>query len=158
MDVSEIASELVPELLTCLEKRKITSFLPAQSKAISAGLLDIEKNMLICTPTASGKTLIAEIAAMQSISKGIGKAVYIAPLKALASEKFNEFKVRYPDLRFALSIGDIDKPLTPTILSNPNHEITKRILYLYFLIFLSLFLVTMLIWHFLILLLFPLFI
>ena len=28
-------------------------------------------------------------------------------------------------------LGSLDKPLTPTILSNPNHVITKHILYLY---------------------------
>ena len=28
-------------------------------------------------------------------------------------------------------LGDLDKPLTPKILSNPNHKITQHILYLY---------------------------
>ena len=37
-----------------------------------------------------------------------GKLVYIVPLKALASEKFKNFKERYPNLRIALSIGDLD--------------------------------------------------
>ena len=29
------------------------------------------------------------------------------------------------------NLGKLDKPLTPKILSNPNHPITKHILYLY---------------------------
>lgn len=80
---------------------------PAQSKAIKAGLLD-RKNLLIVTPTASGKTLIAEIAMLQAIYNNIGKAIYIVPLKALASEKYHEFKNKYKDVKVALSIGDTD--------------------------------------------------
>ncbi len=80
---------------------------PAQSKAVKSGLLD-RKNLLIVTPTASGKTLIAEIAMLQGIYNNIGKAIYIVPLKALASEKYHEFKEKYKDVRVALSIGDTD--------------------------------------------------
>ena len=85
----------------------ISELRPAQDKAIEAGLLE-RKNLLICTPTASGKTLIAEIAMVKSILDGKGKAVYIVPLKALANEKFKEFKKKYPFLQVALSIGDMD--------------------------------------------------
>lgn len=78
---------------------------PCQIKAIDAGLLE-GKNLLICTPTASGKTLVAEIAAIKRIKKG--KCVYIVPLKALALEKNNDFKKKYPNLKTAISIGDLD--------------------------------------------------
>jgi len=80
---------------------------PSQRKALGAGLLD-RKNLLICTPTASGKTLIAEIAMLQGIYNKMGKAVYIVPLKALASEKYKEFSEKYKDIKVALSIGDTD--------------------------------------------------
>ena len=80
---------------------------PAQVKAIDSGLLE-RKNLLVCTPTASGKTLIAEIAMMQAIYNNIGKAVYIVPLKALASEKYNEFRSKYSNVKVALSIGETD--------------------------------------------------
>ena len=80
---------------------------PAQEKALEAGLLD-RKNLLIVTPTASGKTLIAEIAMLQAIYNNIGKAIYIVPLKALASEKYHEFKNKYKDVKVGLSIGDTD--------------------------------------------------
>ena len=48
------------------------------------------KNLLVSIPTASGKTLIAEMAMHTHIAKK-GKCLYIVPLKALASEKFDEF-------------------------------------------------------------------
>ena len=81
---------------------------PCQEKAVKAGLLE-RKNLLVCTPTASGKTLIAELAGIKSIMENIGKTIYIVPLKALANEKFKDFKKRYDKyLRVALSIGDLD--------------------------------------------------
>ena len=107
MDLTYIKDEIPSELFNSLEKRGIKSFLPSQEKAINQGLLS-DVNLLVCTPTASGKTLIAEIAAMKSIYEGIGKAIYVSPLKALSSEKYREFKERYPDLKISLSIGDFE--------------------------------------------------
>lgn len=85
----------------------ISEFRPSQEKSINAGLFDA-KNLLVCTPTASGKTLIAELAMLNSIYDHKGKAIYIVPLKALASEKYKEFKNKYHDVKVALSIGDTD--------------------------------------------------
>ena len=34
-----------------------------------------------------------------------GKSIYMAPLRALASEKYNEFKENYPELKIMLSIA-----------------------------------------------------
>ena len=91
-----------------LEKAGITELRPAQKKALDSGLLE-SKNMLVCTPTASGKTLIAEMAAINGLLTKRGKTVYIVPLIALASEKHKEFKKRYEDLaKIALSVGDRD--------------------------------------------------
>ena len=101
-----LKDKLHPDLYKIISK-DFSKLRPAQSKAIKAGLLD-RKNLLIVTPTASGKTLIAEIAMLQAIYNNIGKAIYIVPLKALASEKYHEFKNKYKDVKVALSIGDTD--------------------------------------------------
>lgn len=107
MELKSIKGEIPEELFKILEK-EITKLRPAQEKSIKKGLLQ-GKNLLVCTPTASGKTLIAELAALKSIIEGKGKAVYIVPLKALASEKCRDFKRRYDKIvKVALSIGDID--------------------------------------------------
>jgi helicase len=50
------------------------------------------KNILVSAPTASGKTLIAILAMINFLSKNKGKVVYLCPLRALAAEKFSEFK------------------------------------------------------------------
>ena len=108
MKLDSIKNEIPEKLFEILEKEGISELRPAQEKAIHAGLLK-DKNLLVCTPTASGKTLIAELAALKAILEGKGKAIYIVPLKALASEKFKDFKRKYGHLiKVALSIGDID--------------------------------------------------
>lgn len=91
-----------------LERRGITFLRPAQAKAIEAGLFE-DRNLLVCTPTASGKTLVAELAALNGILHDRGKAVYIVPLRALASEKYRQFRKDYPSLRIGMSTGDLDE-------------------------------------------------
>lgn len=85
----------------------ITELYPPQVDAIERGLLD-GKNMVIATPTASGKTLLAEFAMLKSICQG-GKCLYIVPLKALASEKFDDFsKFSRLGVKVGISTGDYD--------------------------------------------------
>ena len=107
MDLIEIKSQLPEDLFNVLNP-DITELRPSQEKAIGAGLLE-GSNLLVCTPTASGKTLIAEIALIKSIMENKGKGIYIVPLRALATEKFKEFKKKYEKLiRIAVSIGNMD--------------------------------------------------
>lgn len=110
MQIDKIREDIHPKLFEKLEP-VIKKLRPAQSKAIEAGLLD-GSNLLICTPTASGKTLIAELTMLNNIYKRTGKAIYIVPLKALATEKYRQFKERYQDIKVAISIGDVDSKET----------------------------------------------
>jgi helicase len=66
------------------------SLYPPQEKAVAAGILD-GKSVLVTTPTASGKTLVAMMAIATALKKG-KKAVYLTPLRALASEKASDLK------------------------------------------------------------------
>ena len=106
MNISKIKSS-IPERAYDIINKEIKELRPCQYKAIKKGLLD-GKNLLICTPTASGKTLCAELAFTKTILEKKSKVVYVVPLKALASEKFKDFKQKYPFIKTALSIGDID--------------------------------------------------
>lgn len=106
MKLINVKEKIHPKIYEKLDSR-IKEFRPSQIKSIKSGLLE-GKNLLVCTPTASGKTLIAELAMLNCVYSEKGKAVYIVPLKALASEKYKEFKERYPDVKTALSIGDND--------------------------------------------------
>lgn len=108
MNLEEIEKQIPKKIYRILRQDGIEQLTPAQAKAVKAGLLEY-KSLLICTPTASGKTMAAELAFTKSIIEGKGKAIYIVPLKALGSEKFKDFKKRYEKLfRIALSIGDLD--------------------------------------------------
>jgi len=108
MTLQSLKEKIPKDLYSVLEKDGITHLRPSQRKAIKAGLLD-GKNLLVCTPTASGKTLIAELASVSSIMERKGKCIYIVPLKSLATEKYHEFKKKYDEFfRVALSIGDMD--------------------------------------------------
>ena len=86
-------------------KAGISELYPPQAECIDKGIL-AGKNMLVAIPTASGKTLIAEMAMHNTIEAG-GKCLYIVPLKALANEKFDEF--RNKDVRVGIATGDLDR-------------------------------------------------
>ncbi|MFC7187502.1 ATP-dependent DNA helicase [Halorubrum yunnanense] len=73
-----------------LEAEGVAELYPPQAAAVEAGVVDGE-SLVAAVPTASGKTLIAELAMLSSIERG-GKALYIVPLRALASEKKTEFE------------------------------------------------------------------
>ncbi|WP_292460661.1 DEAD/DEAH box helicase [Methanothermococcus sp.] len=103
-------------LLEVLKENGITELRPPQKKVIEGGLLNKNKNFLICIPTASGKTLIGEMAFINHLldknkNPTNKKGLFIVPLKALASEKYEEFKEKYEKygLKIALSIGDFDE-------------------------------------------------
>jgi len=74
-----------------LKAEGFSKLYPPQEDSIVAGLLD-GKSILVSAPTASGKTLIATLAMLSYLSKNEGKVVYLSPLRALAAEKFSEFK------------------------------------------------------------------
>lgn len=101
--------DLPSEVRTFIETTDgIAALYPPQAKAIRAGLLD-GRNLVLAIPTASGKTLVGELAALKHILALGGKVVYLCPLRALASEKFHDFKRFEPlGLSVAMSSGDYD--------------------------------------------------
>ena len=89
MKISEL--NLFKAAIDFLKKEGYTELYPPQEDSIKAGLLH-GKSLLISAPTASGKTLIAILSMINYLSKSKGKIVYLCPLRALAAEKFSEFK------------------------------------------------------------------
>jgi helicase len=96
-------------LKAALIQEEIVDLYPPQAEAIQLGLLG-GKNFVVAIPTASGKTLIAILAMITRLLQRGGKAVYLAPLKALASEKYMEIKelAETVGLRVSISTGDPD--------------------------------------------------
>ena len=89
MKISELS---IPQSIKdILDKSGIIELFPPQADTIEAGLLE-GQNIVLASPTASGKTLIAELASMKHVLEKQGKVIYLSPLRALASEKYDEFK------------------------------------------------------------------
>ncbi len=96
-------------ILEGLRAKGIESFTPPQAEAIKRGVLE-GKNIVVVAPTASGKTLIGEIALVNAALRGL-MGVYVTPLKALAHEKYLEFQFwEQYGFRVGISTGDYDEP------------------------------------------------
>jgi helicase len=92
----------------------ISELYPPQEDAIKAGALE-GRNLVLASPTASGKTLVAELCALKHVVEKDGKVLYLTPLRALASEKYAEFQRwtqvsgrRGGRVRIGISTGDFD--------------------------------------------------
>ncbi len=113
MDLKDLLNQYgFPQtVIDALTASGITTLYPPQVEAIRRGVLD-KKNVVLSVPTAAGKTLIAELCMLKSILQDGGKALYIAPLKALASEKYNDFRKKYGPLgiKIGIATGDLDSP------------------------------------------------
>ncbi|XP_068878908.1 probable ATP-dependent DNA helicase HFM1 isoform X4 [Aphelocoma coerulescens] len=71
----------------------------AQSKALD-DLLYTDRNFVICAPTGSGKTVMFELAITRLLMEAPRpwlniKVVYMAPIKALCSQRFDDWKEKF---------------------------------------------------------------
>ncbi len=99
--------EQIPEEIYRNLSGRIEFLMPPQAEAVRKGLFS-NKNLVISAPTASGKTLIAEMAILNAFSSG-KKSIYLAPLRALISEKYEEFSKEHGNIKSLLSIGDFNE-------------------------------------------------
>jgi len=83
--------DLPESAIEFLKSEGFEKLYPPQADSVKSGLLD-GTSILVSAPTASGKTLIAMLAILSYLSKNNGKIIYLSPLRALAAEKFTEFK------------------------------------------------------------------
>jgi helicase len=88
--------DLHPELQRLTEDR-FDTLLPVQSLAVDNGLFEGD-DQLVVSATATGKTLVGELAGLDRALKGKGKMLFLVPLVALANQKHEDFEERYGDL------------------------------------------------------------
>ena len=88
MNISSL--DLSEKSINFLHNQGFKTLYPPQAECIKTGLLE-NNNLIVSTPTASGKTLVAIMSALQHIENS-GKIIYLSPLRALASEKYADFK------------------------------------------------------------------
>ncbi|XP_048536151.1 LOW QUALITY PROTEIN: DExH-box ATP-dependent RNA helicase DExH15 chloroplastic-like [Triticum urartu] len=84
-------------------------------------------SVVVSAPTSSGKTLIAEAAAVATVARG-RRLFYTTPLKALSNQKFREFRNTFGDHNVGLLTGDsaINKDAQILIMTT---EILRNMLY-----------------------------
>ncbi|WP_414468638.1 DUF5814 domain-containing protein [Methanobacterium sp. ACI-7] len=92
----------IPKELKKVLKKQGKHLLPVQALALSNGLLE-GNNILVVSATASGKTMIGELAGIPNALKG-KKFIFLTPLVALANQKYRDFKKRYSKLGLKVAI------------------------------------------------------
>jgi ATP-dependent RNA helicase HelY len=69
-------------------------------------LLDGGRSVLVCAPTGTGKTVIADHMVDEALEAG-REIVYTAPIKALSNQKFRDWCKRHGPERIGLVTGDL---------------------------------------------------
>ena len=91
-------------------------FNPVQTEFLKKGI-DSNNNVVVSSATSSGKTVIAETVIAQTLKKirlshPMAKAVYISPLRALCSEKYQTWSSKHSFAEYSISILTGDYVLT----------------------------------------------
>jgi len=95
MKMTELIRYDIPgEIIRLWQQQESDRILPLQELAIKKQGLFGKDNLLIQAPTSSGKTFVGEMAALQTALRR-KKVVYLVPLKALAEEKYLDFRDKY---------------------------------------------------------------
>lgn len=111
MHVTDLTRYGAPErLVAILAAGGAGELYPPQVMAVEGGLLSGHDSFVVAAPTASGKTLIAEMAALKTFLDSGGKTLYLVPLRALAREKYDDLSRKYAPfgVRVSQSTGDYD--------------------------------------------------
>ncbi|HEY1332522.1 MAG TPA: DEAD/DEAH box helicase [Actinomycetota bacterium] len=111
----------IPELLRSrLELLGIGGLYPHQRAALD--VLDEGRNVIVSTGTASGKTLVYNLAfARAALQDPKRTALYLFPTKALARDQLRQVRdLRLPQLRAAVYDGDTPQAERPLIRRNAN--------------------------------------
>lgn len=111
MDIREICKkyDLPQSVAESLELDGVSGLFPPQISAIEHGVLN-GRSLVLSIPTAAGKTLIAELCMLKATlnNNEHSRCLYVVPLRALASEKYEEFKKRYEKLGLKIGIATGD--------------------------------------------------
>jgi len=77
----------------------------AQTEILASGLIHTGFNCILQMPTGSGKTWLAEQAISAALRDGM-RAIYLAPLRALASELVARWQARFTPTKVGIFTGD----------------------------------------------------
>ncbi len=116
----------LPDLLTGrLESAGITELYEHQVRGL--GVLEEGGNIVMATGTASGKTLVYNLAfAAEAIEREKSTALYLFPTKALARDQLRQVRaLKIPQVKAAVYDGDTPAAERPLIRKNANLVMTN---------------------------------
>lgn len=110
VSIDDLSDSFPASVINTWKQQGIKELLPIQMKSLESGVLK-GVSVLVSGPTSSGKTFVGEMAALSRALEG-RKSVYLVPFKALAEEKFKDFKSKY-------SVSDIGAEV---LISTADHR------------------------------------
>jgi len=102
------AYNVPPDILEIWRSQIGVELLPVQERAVKEFGLFSETNLIVFSPTSSGKTFIGEMAAVKA-ARANTKVIYLVPQKALAAEKFEELHRRYEPAGIKVVVSSRDR-------------------------------------------------
>ncbi len=123
-------TSLAPSLVEALQRLGIPRLYNHQAQALAA--IRANKNILVATPTASGKTLIYNLPVLEALLKDPqGHALYLFPLKALEQDQLKAVKeldaaLPSPFLRAAIYDGDTPPGDRQALKARPPHVLISN--------------------------------
>lgn len=108
MTIDALTVHGIPEpLIDAWKNAGIARLTECQGQVLSHQPLWEGRNILVVAPTSSGKTFIGEVLAAKS-AFSLKRAIFLVPYKAIAEEKYAEFRERYEPLGISVVISDGD--------------------------------------------------
>ncbi|MBI4643309.1 MAG: DEAD/DEAH box helicase, partial [Deltaproteobacteria bacterium] len=123
-------TNLAPSIIAALKHLGIPRLYRHQAEAL--GAIRAGKNILVATPTASGKTLIYNLPVMEALLKDQrGHALYLFPLKALEQDQLKTLKeldaaLPSPFLRAGIYDGDTPPGDRQALKARPPHVLISN--------------------------------
>jgi len=109
MRVEKLLRYGIPEsVIESWKKNLGEELLPLQSLSVTKHNLLNGESLIISAPTSSGKTFCGEMASVANLFKR-KKVAYLVPLKAIAEEKFSDFKEKYSELGIKVVVSTKDR-------------------------------------------------
>ncbi|MDD5190364.1 MAG: DEAD/DEAH box helicase [Dehalococcoidales bacterium] len=104
----ELEKPLAPELAECLQKRGFLPMYTHQAESVNQAIAG--NNVMVVTPSASGKTLCYNVPVIQTLSTNpASRALYLFPTKALAQDQLRTLHEDFcPDIFDMLSFATFD--------------------------------------------------
>jgi ATP-dependent DNA helicase len=101
------AYNVPPDIIEVWRDQVGSELLPVQERAVKEFGLFGADNLIVFSPTSSGKTFIGEMAAVKAARENT-KVFYLVPQKALAAEKFEELRRRYAPVGINVVVSSRD--------------------------------------------------